>query len=75
MKRTALVTGGSRGIGKGIAIQLSQDHSYHIIINYFSNEVAANETSAIIIENGGKGSQVAAPMAKQIFNHFAKNNF
>ena len=30
---------------------------------------------AIIIENGGKGSQVAAPMAKQIFNHFAKNNF
>ena len=26
---------------------------------------------SIIIENGGKGSQVAAPMAKQIFNHFA----
>jgi 3-oxoacyl-[acyl-carrier protein] reductase len=53
MRKCALVTGGSRGIGKGIAIQLSQDHSYHIIINYFSNEVAANETSAIIIENGG----------------------
>ncbi len=26
---------------------------------------------AIIIENGGKGSQIAAPMAKIIFNHFA----
>ena len=26
---------------------------------------------AIIVENGGKGSQVAAPMAKKIFNHFA----
>ena len=25
----------------------------------------------IIIENGGKGSQVAAPMAKKIFNQFA----
>lgn len=26
---------------------------------------------AIVIENGGKGSQVAAPMAKKIFNYFA----
>ena len=26
---------------------------------------------SIIVENGGKGSQVAAPMARQIFNHYA----
>ena len=30
----AIVLGGSRGIGKAIAIQLAKDHNYHILINY-----------------------------------------
>jgi 3-oxoacyl-[acyl-carrier protein] reductase len=53
MRKCALVTGGSRGIGRAIAIQLAKDHSYHIIVNYSSNETAVNETVEIITEAGG----------------------
>lgn len=42
--KCALVTGGSRGIGKAICKQLAQDSDYHILINYNSNETAALET-------------------------------
>jgi 3-oxoacyl-[acyl-carrier protein] reductase len=51
----ALVTGASRGLGKAIALQLSIDHGLYIIVNYASNEDAAQETLAEIIKLGGKG--------------------
>lgn len=54
----ALVTGASRGIGRAIAIQLAKDHGLHIIINYSSNEKAAQETLAEIVKNGGSGDIV-----------------
>jgi len=53
MRKCALITGASRGIGKAIAIQLSKDHSYHILINYSSNIAAATETKDQIIRDGG----------------------
>ena len=53
MKKCALITGASRGIGKAIAIQLAKDHSYHTLINYSTNIVAANETKNQIITEGG----------------------
>ena len=53
MRKCALITGASRGIGKAIAIQLAKDHSYHILINYSENTVAANETKDQIIMEGG----------------------
>ena len=53
MKKCALITGASRGIGKAIAIQLSKDYSYHILINYSVNIVAANATKDQIIKEGG----------------------
>ena len=53
MKKCALITGASRGIGKAIAIQLAKDHSYHILINYSTNTVAANATKNQIITEGG----------------------
>lgn len=37
----ALVTGGSRGLGKAIAIQIARDHGYNILLNYHSNTEAA----------------------------------
>jgi len=55
MRKCALITGASRGIGKAIAIQLAKDHSYHILINYSTNTVAANATKNQIIMEGGSG--------------------
>lgn len=49
----ALVTGGSRGIGRAIAQTLAKDHGYHVLINYASNVVAAEETVQSIQDNGG----------------------
>lgn len=51
--KCALITGASRGIGRAVAIQLSSDLNFHIIINYSSNETAALETQKLIQENGG----------------------
>lgn len=48
----ALVTGGSRGIGRAICTALAAK-GYPVIINYTSNEAAANETKALIEANGG----------------------
>ncbi|KAA1244630.1 3-oxoacyl-ACP reductase FabG [Aquimarina sp. RZ0] len=49
----ALVTGGSRGIGRAIAIKLAKELEYPVLINYQSNDVAANETKKIIEDLGG----------------------
>jgi 3-oxoacyl-[acyl-carrier protein] reductase len=51
----ALVTGASRGLGKAIALQLSKDLGLHIIINYSSNQTAAEDTLSQIIAAGGSG--------------------
>lgn len=42
-KKVALVTGGSRGIGKACALELARA-GYDVIINYAGNEEAANKT-------------------------------
>ena len=41
--KTALVTGGSRGIGRAVTLALAR-MGYHVLINYVSNETAARET-------------------------------
>ena len=48
----ALVTGGSRGIGRAICLELAS-HGNPIIINYLSNEEAAIETKRLVEEQGG----------------------
>ena len=52
-KKYALVTGGSRGIGRAICVQLAKDLDYHILINYNSNASAAEETLQMVEEVGG----------------------
>jgi len=51
----ALITGGSKGIGKAIALQLSKDHGLHILINYSSDTEAAQQTLDTIRSEGGSG--------------------
>lgn len=53
--KIALVTGGSRGLGRAIAVQLVKDHGYHVLINYTANEKAALETLEQVKSNGGTG--------------------
>ncbi|MDO4703783.1 3-oxoacyl-ACP reductase FabG [Tannerella sp.] len=48
----ALVTGGSRGIGRAICTTLAAKGN-PVLINYTSNEAAAEETKALIEANGG----------------------
>ena len=50
----ALVTGGSRGIGKAICKELAID-GFYVLINYHSNLQEAQNTLNEIINNGGQG--------------------
>ncbi len=50
----ALVTGGSRGIGKAICLKIAQ-MGYHVLINYRSNDKEAQDTLNQIKNNGGNG--------------------
>ena len=52
--KIALVTGGSRGIGRAICTRLAS-LSYHVIVNYVSNDAAARETLDAISSAGGTG--------------------
>ena len=47
----ALVTGGSRGIGRAICVALAEV-GYPVLINYLSNEEAAFETKKLVEERG-----------------------
>ena len=49
----ALITGGSRGIGRAISLAIAQ-LGYPVIINYKSNEAAAEETKQLIEKKEGK---------------------
>ena len=53
MRKCALITGASRGLGRAIAVTLSQDLGLHILINFASNEAAGLETKSLIEEHGG----------------------
>ena len=64
----ALVTGGSRGIGRAIAERLARD-GYYVVINYRSNDTAAQQILQTIIQNGGQAEllkfDVTSPAAIQ----------
>lgn len=47
----ALVTGGSRGIGRAVCVKL-HEMGYEVLINYVSNEAAAQETLALVEGHG-----------------------
>jgi 3-oxoacyl-[acyl-carrier protein] reductase len=56
-QQIAIVTGGSRGIGRAIAVDLAA-HGYQIVITYKANDEAAAETLRLIRQAGGNGEAV-----------------
>ena len=54
--KTAFVTGGSRGIGKSIALGLG--NKFHVVVGYSVLNEKAEEVSEKIISNGGSSSTV-----------------
>ena len=57
--KTAFITGSSRGIGRGIAIELAR-RGARVAIHYFQNRAAAEETLAIVKKLGSTGGLVQA---------------
>lgn len=53
--KCAIVTGGSRGIGRAVCLKLAEEKNYHILINYASNEAAAKETLTQVEALGSTG--------------------
>ena len=51
--KVAIVTGGTRGIGRAIALKLA-DHGANIVINYRNSDKEAEELKAILEEKGVK---------------------
>lgn len=58
----ALVTGGSRGIGRAVCLKLAQ-MGYTVLINYNTNTAAAEQTKSLIEAAGGKAELMAFDVA------------
>ena len=55
MRKYAIITGGSRGIGRAITEKLAKDTDYHLLITYQNNEIAARETLGHVKKLGKEG--------------------
>lgn len=77
--KCAIVTGGSRGIGKAICLKIAEEHPYHLLINYNSNEQAALETLQEVVKLGGTGEILKFDVAnsketQEVLTDWSENN-
>ena len=61
--KLALITGSSRGIGRGIALKLAEN-GVKIAVHYYQNERAANDTLLAIRKCGSDGIVVQADVSR-----------
>jgi NAD(P)-dependent dehydrogenase (short-subunit alcohol dehydrogenase family) len=59
----ALITGSSRGIGRGIALKLAES-GVNVAVHYYQNESAAKETLALVRDRGSQGFILQADTTK-----------
>jgi 3-oxoacyl-[acyl-carrier protein] reductase len=62
--KCALITGGSRGIGRAICIKMAA-MGYYVLINYKSNIAEAEKTLSIVRESGGDGELLPFDVANK----------
>ncbi len=62
--RVAVVTGGSRGIGRAVSLKLARD-GLAVVVNYAGDTAAAEETVKAITEAGGRAVSVRADVADE----------
>lgn len=60
--KVALVTGGSRGIGRAVALRLARD-GIAVAVNYLSNEASARDVVARLAAGGGRAVVVRADVS------------
>lgn len=64
MTQVAIVTGGSRGIGRACAIGLAED-GYDVVVNYAGNAAAADDVVVAITKLGRKAVAVKGDVANE----------
>ncbi len=62
-RKLALVTGGSRGIGRAVSVELART-GFDVLINYHSQSDAAAETARLVESQGGRAASVQADVAE-----------
>ena len=63
-EKTAVVTGGSRGLGRAICLELARGGA-NVVLCYAGNEAAANETAAACESLGAKAAAVRCDVSKE----------
>jgi 3-oxoacyl-[acyl-carrier protein] reductase len=61
--KVAVVTGGSRGIGRGIVLKLASEGA-RVVVNYRANSAAADEVVALVEGQGGEAISVQADVGQ-----------
>src|SRR5579872_5982235 len=63
--KCALVTGGSRGIGRAVCVKLGS-LGYHILINFRSNLIEAEQTLSLIQSKNGTGELLPFDVSNKV---------